>query len=276
LIKIGITGSTGILGQNLSKLLRRSKKFKLIHYRKNILSKNDVQNWIKNNQFQIIIHLAALVPTQKALSNYNVSKKINFEGTKLLVDSINKYQIKNTYFFFSSTSHVYSYSNKKLHENSKLKGISKYGKIKILAEKYIKENNQKYTYCIGRISSLVSEFQKDSFLLINLIKKGKQKKNIFIENSNIKRNFIYVKDVSNIIIKIIKKKIKGILNISSNEEISMVYIIQLLKKEYNFKITYKNKHKKHLLLSNKLLCKKIGKFKFTSINSVIKKIYKNL
>ena len=248
MIKVGITGSSGILGQSLTKLLKK-KKFKLIYFKKNILSKKEVELWIHKNQFNIIIHLAALVPVQQAILNLKTSKNINFKGTKYLVDAINRFQKKKNYFFFSSTSHVYNFSDKKNKETSKLKGISKYGKTKIHAENYIIKNNKKYDYCIGRISSLVSENQKDSFLLINLIKKGKKNKKIFFKNSNIKRNFIYVEDVSKIIIKLINKKIFGIINISSNNETSMQSIIQFLIEKYKFKISYKFGIKQYLLLS---------------------------
>ena len=57
--------------------------------------------------------------------------------------------IQNTWFFYSSTSHVYQSKNnkKKLTENSKLKPYTKYGKTKLEAENLLisefKKNKKK-------------------------------------------------------------------------------------------------------------------------------------
>jgi len=42
--------------------------------------------------------------------------------------------------FFSSTSHVYKFSQKKINEKSRLKPSSLYGLTKLKAEKYIQKN----------------------------------------------------------------------------------------------------------------------------------------
>ena len=62
MIKIGITGGNGILGSSLIYFLK--KKFKIKKYNYDILNVKNINNWIEHNQFQIIIHLAALVPVR--------------------------------------------------------------------------------------------------------------------------------------------------------------------------------------------------------------------
>ena len=123
---------------------------------------------------------------------------------KTLINSIKKYQKSKPFLFFSSSSHVYSFSRKIISEQDKTYGINKYGKTKLLAEKILLKNLKFYNLCIGRISSLTSENQNNNFLINKIIDLGKRKKNFF-KNSNIKRNFIYVDDVSKIIVKIIQK-----------------------------------------------------------------------
>ena len=98
---------------------------------------------------------------------------------------------------------------KKNNEGSKIFGISKYGKTKIAAEKYIRTKSNKTDVCIARISSLVSEKQTDNFFLPNLVRKGKSKNIIQFKNSNVVRNFIHVSDVSKILLKLIEKRVKG-------------------------------------------------------------------
>ena len=275
MIKIGITGASGVLGKRLIYFLIKSKNFKIKCYKGNILDVKSISNWIKKNQFEIIIHLAAIVPTQKVNKNYKLAKAVNVDGTKNLIIAIKKNQKLKPFLFFSSTSHVYSFSKKILSEKDKINGITKYGKTKILAEKILLKNSKLYNFCIGRISSLTSENQKKSFLINNIIYQGKNNKKIIFKNANIKRNFIYVDDVSKIIIKIIKRKITGILNISNSEITYLPRFFKYLKRKYKFKIEYNFKHFEYLIISNKLLLRKIGNYKFISMKKIVDKIYSN-
>ena len=273
MIKIGLTGFSGILGKSLSTLVSKKKKYRIYKYRHNILNKKEVFNWIKKNQFNVIIHLAALVPTKKVNKNFSLSKRINIQGTQNLIDGINKLQKERLYFLFSSTSHVYNFNLKKNSEGSKIFGISKYGKTKIAAEKYIRTKSNKTDVCIARISSLVSEKQTDNFFLPNLVRKGKTKNIIQLKNSNVVRNFIHVSDVSNILLKLIEKRVKGTINVSTSERTHFKKLFVLLSKKYNFKIQSGYFKPEYLDLSNNLLLKKIGTYNFMKLEKIIEKIY---
>ena len=135
MLKCGITGSNGILGSKIIKDL----KYKFYPYKGNICNKKKVDEWLNKREYDIIIHLAAIVPTIEVNKNYKLAKKVNFNGTKNLVDSIIKLKKKPEWFFYASTSHVYKIKkkNKKINELTKLEPISKYGKTKMLAEKYL-------------------------------------------------------------------------------------------------------------------------------------------
>lgn len=270
MIKIGITGSTGILGKSLIYFLKKNISYKIYNYKDNILKIENLYNWVKKNQFDVIIHLAAIVPTDKANKNYKLAHKVNFIGTKNLVNAIKKNQKKKTYLFFSSTSHVYSLNKNKITEKFKTKGISKYGKTKIQAENFLIKNKNNFYLCIGRISSLTSEKQSKNFVIKKIIEEGKKNKNFNFGNSNIKRDFIYVDDVSKIIVKILKKKIIGIVNISNSENTHLYELLSYINKTYNFKINHFLDKEKALVLSNKLLLKKIGNYRFLKIKKIIK------
>ena len=109
--KYGITGHTGLIGKNFI----NSKKIKFIKFKGNILKKNDIRKWIiKNPKIDGIIHLAGIVPIYKVSRNFSNAKKINFYGTKFLVDEIIKSKINLKWFFFSSSAHVYQIKNKKI------------------------------------------------------------------------------------------------------------------------------------------------------------------
>ena len=87
MIYCGITGHTGNLG---SKFIKIARNFKFNKFKGDITKKKDVENWIKKGQFDLIIHFAALVPIRLVDKNYKKAIKVNFVGTKNLIDSIIK------------------------------------------------------------------------------------------------------------------------------------------------------------------------------------------
>ena len=138
-LKCGITGHTGVLGRELLKI---KNNIKFVKFKGDITKKNDIKKWLKDNPIDMIIHLAAIVPTNIVKKKFYYANKVNYIGTKLLVDEIVKYK-KIKWLFYSSTSHVYKFSKKKISENGVIKPISKYGLTKLKGENYIKKKLKK-------------------------------------------------------------------------------------------------------------------------------------
>ena len=93
--RCGITGATGILGSKIIKKI----KFNFVIFKGDITKKKLVDNWIKSNNFDFIIHLAAIVPTKDVEKDYNYAKKVNYNGTKNIK--------KNQKIFFLPQHHMY-------------------------------------------------------------------------------------------------------------------------------------------------------------------------
>ena len=166
---IGVTGSYGILGSILTKLLDRHT---IIRFKGDIRKTKDISKWLINNNFDAIIHLAAVVPIDQVNKYKKKSKNINFYGTKKLIDCINaNYTKKKIWFFYASTSHIYNYSTKNINERTKPNPISFYGKTKLMGENYVKKKSNRINYCIGRIFSFTSKNQKKTYFIPNLINK---------------------------------------------------------------------------------------------------------
>ena len=236
--KCGITGGTGNLGRHII----RSNKFVFNKFRGDITKRKEVDNWIKYNKFDLIIHLAAIVPTKKVSKNLRYSKMVNVNGTVNLVKAINKYIKKSVWFFYASTSHVYSYSDYKINENSHTKPISDYGKTKLNAEKFIQKNlNKKINYTIGRIFSFTSKYQDSSYFIPAVKKKIlKNKKQILNFNDvNHFRDFIKIDSIVDIIFFLFRIKYNGIINIGSGIKINLKKIIIKLNNNKN-KLKFKN------------------------------------
>ena len=259
MIKCGITGHGGNLG---SKFISKNKNIKFYRFTGNISNKKHVNKWIKNSNFENIIHLAAIVPTKKVEQNYKFAKKVNYQGTKNLIDSILMFNNKINWFFFASTSHVYALSKNKVKENNKINPVSKYGKTKLFAENYIikKLNKEKVNFCIGRIFSVYDNRDK-SFLVSGLKNKIlKKKDNITLKDLNHFRDFVTTNYISKVIIFLMKKKYKGIVNIGSGKKTHLKKIAIKIAKKYKKKIKITDNYNPTSIISNINKLKKIGFF----------------
>lgn len=277
MLNCGITGSTGVLG----KLLTKKLNYNFLPFKGKVENKLEVFNWIKNNNFHIIIHLAAIVATDDVNNNFKKAKKVNYNGTKNIINAISKHQPTLKYFFFTSTSHVYKTLkyNKRISEKAKISPSSKYGLTKKMAENYIikKLNKLKINYCIARIFSLMDKNQKKTFVIPALIKKIKnnKKKNIVLKNLNHYRDFLSSKKISQAINILIKKKSTGIYNIGSGKLILLENIAKHISKKFNKSVKFQRNKKTYLIANNKKI-KKIGFLpKYNFYKNLNKIIYHN-
>lgn len=259
-ISVGITGCSGSLGRSI---LKNNKEYKFNCFKGNIKNVTKVQNWIKSNNFEILIHLAAIVPIKDVNKNRKNALEVNYFGTKNIVNCLKNSSVR--WFFFSSTSHVYQSSKKKILESDKKKPISYYGKTKLLAENFIikKLKNTKIKYCIGRIFSTSNKNQKKNYLVPDLIKKIKRtKKKITLYNLNHYRDFITMNLISKIILLLSKKKYNGIINIGRGKKILLKDIAKLICKKYKKDFNFIDNKKPTFLIANNNKLKKITKVKF--------------
>lgn len=255
-LNCGITGSSGVLGSEFI-----SKKFfNFIKFKGNITNKNEVNSWVCKYRFDLIVHLAAIVPTNIVQRNYKKALKVNFNGTKYLIDSIIKNNINLKWFFFSSTSHVYAFS-KKINEKNLVRPISKYGITKIKAEKYIQKtlSKKKINYCIGRIFSFTHKKQKSPFLVPSIkeiiLRKDKV---IKFYNLNHYRDFLSVKDICYAIYFLWKKRFCGTINIASGKKIYLKNIALFMLKKCKKKIKFIDSNRTTSLVADISKLKKLG------------------
>lgn len=263
--KIGITGATGCLGKTF---ISTNKNLKIYKFKGDIRNKKNIHSWINDNNINIVIHLAAVVPIKVVNKNKKIANDVNYLGTKNLVDECIKKKID--WFFFASTSHVYRSSIKKIKENDNLAPISYYGQTKKKAEDYILKNfkKKKINYCIGRIFSTTNKNQKKNYLVPDLIYKIKKAKNVIIlENLNHYRDFISMVDISKIIILLMKKKFNGILNLGLGKKIHLKVIAKIIANKYKKLIRFKDNKKPTYLIANINKLKKIYNHKLIDFES---------
>ena len=234
---VAITGSTGFIGgflinrlikqgydvvclvrkdSNIKRLMEKDVEIREIDYMNSDLLREALED------IDMIFHLAALINS----CDWNYYYKANFEYTKALIDSYNNIKNKNKKFIFISSIAASGPSkgfNAK-REDDPDDPVSLYGKSKLLAENYIK-NNARFDFVILRPANVYGPCQKDLTILLNLL-------NLRILPLLGKRSslssFIYVEDLIDAIM----------LSISNDKAIGQTYFV-CENKSYSWRIAIK-------------------------------------
>lgn len=283
---IFLTGSSGLLGnyilfkkKKIHKFICSINKKKINHknvniIRLNLIDKKKLFNKLKKIELDLIIHCAGYTNVEGCEKDFRRSYKQNFITTKNLVEFC---KLKKKRLIYISSDHIFDGKNKFYKETSATKGLNNYAKHKILSEKYIIHNLS--DYLIVRTNFVGSSLGiKDTF---NETIKKKLAQGVEI---NLWNNIYFTPISLDILIKclfvLIKKKQKGIINISGNDRLS--------KYEFGIKLATKFKLNKNLIketsfdkkkfvirphemsLSNKKL-RKIINFKIPAIGNILRK-----
>lgn len=253
--KIGITGGSGFIGQQVTSLLLE-KKYKIkscdIYKPKKIFLKNknyefkkiDLFNKKKLENFfndvDCIIHLAASLGVLNTEKNPLECFNVNTLGTKAILDVVVKNKIKK--IVFSSSSEVYGDQDKfPIKENSEFKVKSNYALSKITSEFFVKSYAKKFgfSYNIVRFFNVYGINQKKNFVISKFINQVLRLRDlsVFGDGSQI-RAFCNVEDAARGLSLLLNKGKKNeIYNIGNNEEpITMLNLAKKIKKLSNSKV----------------------------------------
>ena len=251
----------GFVGTNIVKLLKKKKynvfvpkrgKFKFNRNLHNIIYCIGSDNWIND-------------PKGSYDANLGIVPKIIFNN-------------KFTSFTFLSSVRVYLGNPcKKISENSLIQinpNIRNffYNSLKLTGESLcLSLPNKKIK--VVRMSNLFGDnFTNQIYLLPALIRNALNNKkiNIFV-NKKSSKDFLYVNEALDILIKIIKKGKSRLYNVASGKNIELYKIAQKIKKITNCKIIYKNQNK--LVSEPKIDISRIKKeFNFKPKKNLIKSL----
>ena len=156
----------------------------------------------------------------------------HFKSIENLINLFNTKKLKK--FIQIGSSLEYSISKQKLKESSKCKPISIYGKVKLACSKYLlslyKKNN--FPVLIFRIFQAYGPKQDKNRLIPFTIDKCRANKKFNCTSGEQERDFIFIEDITKIILKSLKKKIYGhIFNLGSGESIQIKNLVMLIKKK---------------------------------------------
>ena len=253
-MNIVLTGATGFIGKNLLKKLTLKSNYKILclsrqkkikHFKKNVIFiKCDLTNIKKqankiiNYKPDILVHLAwDQIPNfnlKNSKHNEKISKKfINFLCAKT---NIKKIIVIGSCFEIKKPNESYKY----------------FVDAKKRIFLYLKKKSIKYklNYNWLRIFYVYGPGQREKAIIPYIISCLKNNKIAKIKEPNQRHDFIFIDDVCNAIIYLIKNlKVSGVFDIGSGKITSIKKILALFKKiskKNNFFLQLNNKNKKNL------------------------------
>jgi len=135
MIKIALTGASGLVGSRIVELLNKDFAFiSLSQTEMDITDKDSVWGKIKNTDFDLLLHLAGYTNVDGAENEKEMSLKINRDGTKNVFDAVHQ---KGKKFIYISTDFVFDGKNPPYYEDSAPHPISYYGLTKYEGEKIL-------------------------------------------------------------------------------------------------------------------------------------------
>jgi nucleoside-diphosphate-sugar epimerase len=237
---IGVTGSTGVLGQALLKhWLNTNKSVNFIRFRGDIQNYSDIHDWLNSTtHWDGILHFAALVPTIEVDKDPLKGYRINTLGTMNLLEACRQRFVSGEcpWIFAASTSHVYSSSPQEqcVAETSPLNPVSTYGLTKAQGDQWAEVYRSKYNLpiCTGRIFSYSSLGQASSFFIPSLVQKirdAPHSSKLVIRGLDGTRDFVTVEQVINAIQFLFEQKRTGVFNIGTGTAVRLFDIALAVK-----------------------------------------------
>lgn len=135
MLKIAMTGGDGLVGSRIVELL--NKDFSFLNFpqsQMDITQKGQVENALKDADFDIFLHLAAYTNVQGAEVNEELAMKINRDGTRNVFDAVTN---KGKKLVYISTDFVFSGTNPPYFEDSTPNPLGAYARSKYEGERVL-------------------------------------------------------------------------------------------------------------------------------------------
>ena len=209
----------------------KHKNFKFIKC--DISDSEKLDKIFNENKIDKVINLAAQAGVRDSIENPDIYINTNIIGFYNILENVRKHKIDH--LIYASSSSVYGNNELPFKENSKTDNpISLYAATKktneILAQTY---SNLYNINCTGlRFFTVYGPFGRPDMAYFNFTKKiiNKEKIELF-NNGESLRDFTYIDDIVEGIIKVLDKPITKIYNIGSSNPIKLLDFLKILKQE---------------------------------------------
>ena len=293
-----VLGGFGFIGSNIIEALLRTNLFNIIVFEfKGVTSKfadrvkvfhgdfnseEDLAEVFNNNKIDIVLHL--ITTTVPATSNDNIEYDVisNLVGTVRLLNTMVQHNALKV-VFLSSGGTVYGAVNEsKASEDHPTYPISSHGIVKLSIEKYLYLYHRLHNldYLILRVSNPYGPYhnsEKQGLIDVMIKKILRNEKVVIYGDGTIVRDYIYVKDLANIIARLLTLNLfNQIINIGSGKGYSINQILEYIAENHQkIDIEYKpsrNYDIQRIILDTKKM-NSLDKLTLTDIRKGIKLTY---
>jgi len=217
-----------------------------------------------------VIHLAALIDVNESLRKPQLYHDVNSTGTLTILNSA---RLSAKKFIFTSSAAVYGNPvSLPVKENHQLNPLSPYAASKLSAEKYCQAYSESFESktTIFRLFNVYGPRQSQSnysavaTAFINKAKIGEPP--IIFGDGEQTRDFIFVEDVVQLIIRSIQSDASGVFNVGTGSAISINQLAEIVQKTSNgglLKPVYADPRPGEIIHSLADVSKMVETFKFS-------------
>jgi UDP-glucuronate 4-epimerase len=202
-------------------------------YRTDIREKSEMEEILKTNEIDTIIHLAARAGVRPSIQDPLLYQDVNIRGTINLLELSKEYDIKN--FVFGSSSSVYGINEtKSFREDDAVdKAISPYAATKKACETFCYTYHHLYGIPITslRFFTVYGPRQRPEMAIHKFTRSIDQGKVIeMYGDGKSRRDYTYISDIVNGIMAAVDKKLGyEIINLGNSNVVELRYLIQLIE-----------------------------------------------
>lgn len=242
--KVLVTGASGFIGKNLIPELR-SRHFEVLEFTHASGDVAKKSSWSGFGRVDVLIHLAGSTFVPKSWDDPTGFIENNLVGTLNALDYCRENNAKLVYL----SSYLYGNpSVLPIPESASLIANNPYALSKKLAEEVCKFYSEYFgvKVAVFRPFNVYGEGQSEQFLIPSLIKQVRAGNAISVKDLEPKRDYVYIDDVVEIIIKAINFNVNfEIFNIGSGVSYSVSELIDVIQKIMgsNLNVTSQNERR---------------------------------
>lgn len=227
--KILITGSNGLLGQKLTKLLLAKKEYHLIatsrgsnrissypdldYHSLDITNEEEVFAICRELKPDIIVNTAAMTQVDDCESQQALCRKLNVEAVSFLVKACEQF---NIHLVHVSTDFIFDGLNGPYTEEDEPNPVSYYGQSKLDAEKIVKDSTISWSIARTVLVYGITEKMSRSNIILWVKKSLEEQKDIQVVNDQW-RTPTLAEDLAMGCFLLADQRAQGVFNISGKE-----------------------------------------------------------
>ena len=236
-LKVLVTGSAGLVGQQVVKDLSNSRQVFSCYNKSKPEYGDSVKMDLKNYEMissvlteikpDVVIHLGAMTGVDLCEKEESMAFDINAKATQIIAQQCS---ILNTFLVYVSTDYVFDGNSGMYYEDSIPNPLSIYGKSKLEGEKMIQTFSS--DWCIARTSTPFGLHSTKKSFPIWVIENLQKQKQIDVLSDQF-TSPKYIPNLSRMLIEISERRITGMMQTAGASKISRYQMASMISDKLN-------------------------------------------